>query len=336
MSVPLSYIIVEDGIMLTPEPLVNGLLEPGEDYLVPLAAEGGTYTLITNQEPNAPGSDEPTTVFEGCNGNGQGFSTGFSNLLPLNSGNPSQSFVCRENVGSYDPNDKMGYPLGWDGGNVNEGTRLDYEIRFQNTGTDTAFTVVISDTLSPKLDLATFKMEASSHDYVVTIDTHRVITWTFNNILLPDSTTNLLLSQGSVVFSIDHDASLSPGDSWENEAAIYFDFNEPVITNRTFHMITKDGLPTSVRGVEAQAVNLQVFPNPVSDLLKVTAPADDIQPTDLVVVTDIHGRPLLSSTYARLGQGLDVRSLPAGYYLLLLNDAAGRTRGRAPFVVASR
>ncbi|MEM6769805.1 MAG: T9SS type A sorting domain-containing protein, partial [Bacteroidota bacterium] len=336
MSIPLNYVIVEDGIMLTPEPETNGMLAPSEVYYVTVAANGATYGLITNQEPNAPGTDQPTAVLEGCNGNGGNFSTGFTNLLPLASGNPASSSVCRENVGSYDPNDKMGYPLGWDGGNIEEGTRIDYEIRFQNTGTDTAFTVVISDTLAPELDLATFKMEAASHTYSVTIDTHRVITWTFDNILLPDSSTNLLLSQGSVVFSIDHDPSLIPGDVIDNEAAIYFDFNEPIITNVSRHIIAKEGLPVNLRSIMAQSVNLSVYPNPASNLIKVEAPDADIRPSDILQVTDLHGRPLKSVRYDQVGQGLDVSGLPAGYYLLLVNDAGGFTRGRTAFVVSSK
>ena len=337
MSVPLSYVIVEDGIMLTTDPFQNGLLEPGEDYLVEVAAEGSTVALITNQEPNAPGSQEPTLVFEGCSGEGQDFSTGFTNILPLSSGNPANSFVCRENVGSYDPNDKMGYPLGWgDDNSIEKGTRLDYEIRFQNTGTDTAFTVVISDTLEASLDLATLEIGGASHPFRVTIDTHRVLTFTFDNILLPDSSTNLLLSQGSVVFSIDHVASLEPGDEILNEAAIYFDFNEPVITNISRHMIALEDFPNGVRRIQAQSVRLEVFPNPVSDVLNLRAPNQDVRPTDIVTVTDLHGRPLISKPYGLLGRGLNVAELPAGYYLLLVNDAAGITRGRTPFVVGSR
>ena len=45
------------------------------------------------------------------------------------------------------------------------GTELDYKIRFQNTGNDTAFTVVIRDTLPDWLDVATFRAGATSHAY---------------------------------------------------------------------------------------------------------------------------------------------------------------------------
>lgn len=305
------------------------------DGLPLLSCDPTTVILSTNQEPFAPGAASPTVVLEGCNG-APNFSIGFTNLLPLNSGSPGSSLVCRENVGAYDPNDKMGYPLGWDGGNIEPGTKLDYEIRFQNTGTDTAFTVVIRDTLSAALDLSTFRMEAATHDYTVTIDTHRVITWTFNNIMLLDSFTSVPLSQGSVVFSIDHAAALQPGDEILNEAAIYFDFNEPVITNVSRHVIAAEGLPTSVRRVLARSVPLRVFPNPADDRIRLLVEETDLDNTDLVTVTDFLGRPLITLPATQAGGGVDVRTLPPGYYVLVLTDASGRAKGRAAFLVASR
>jgi uncharacterized repeat protein (TIGR01451 family) len=337
MSIPLTYVIVEDGIMLSPVPTINGQLGPGEIMSISAEATGGTFHLITNQEPNAPADEEPTAVIEGCvTGGGNQFSTGFINILPLSAGPTTTSVVCRENVGSYDPNDKRGFPLGYgdSGDNIALGTRLDYNIRFQNTGTDTAFTVIIRDTMPESLDLATMKPGVASHPYTVTLDTHRVLTFVFEDILLPDSTTNLEASQGVVTFTIDHDISLRTGDVILNEAAIYFDFNEPIITNLSRHEIAKEGLPVGVRRLEAQAITLSVFPNPVGTELTVKVPRAEVSATDRVRVTDLYGRILIDVPYASAAAGLDVRTLPAGYYLTMLTDEQGRARGRAGFVVA--
>ncbi|MBK7103469.1 MAG: DUF11 domain-containing protein [Flavobacteriales bacterium] len=46
---------------------------------------------------------------------------------------------------------------------------IDYTIRFQNTGTDTAFFVVITDTLPSNLDPSTFHPGSSSHTHTVSI-----------------------------------------------------------------------------------------------------------------------------------------------------------------------
>lgn len=336
MSIPLTYVIVEDGIMLTPVPNVNGQLAPGEMMTIATEATGATVHLITNQEPNAPADEEPTAVLEGCSTGGNQFSTGFTNILPLRAGPTTTSVVCRQNVGSYDPNDKRGFPLGYgdSGDKIALNTRLDYNIRFQNTGTDTAFTVIIVDTLPASLDLATIKLGVASHPYTVSLDTHRVLTFVFENILLPDSTTNLEASQGVVTFTIDHAAELRTGDLILNEAAIYFDFNEPIITNLSRHEIAKDGLPVSVRRVAAQAIPLSVFPNPVGTELTVIAPNAELSVTDRVRITDLYGRTLIDVPFVIAADGLDVRALPAGYYLTMLTDEQGRVRGRTGFVVA--
>ena len=71
-------------------------------------------------------------------------------------GNNSAS-VTRIVTGAYDPNDKLattslGSTTSW---LLDEDEWIDYTIRFQNTGTDTAFNVVITDTLPANLDPST-------------------------------------------------------------------------------------------------------------------------------------------------------------------------------------
>ncbi|MFT5999892.1 MAG: putative repeat protein (TIGR01451 family) [Neolewinella sp.] len=336
MSIPLAYVVVEDGIMMTPVPVIGDALAPGEIFTVTLPANGQTYQIITNQEPNAPASDTPTAMAEGCVVPADGgFTTGFANMLALGNGVPAQAIVCRENVGAYDPNDKRGYPLGHGAeDNIPLGTRLEYNIRFQNTGTDTAFNVIIKDTISMALDLATLKPGSFSHPYTIDIDTHRVVTFTFANIMLPDSNINLAASQGAISFSIEHDAGLAPGDDIFNSAAIYFDFNEPIITNNSHHRIEKSGLPTGVRSLRAQEVSLGVYPNPGNGLLNISVPNRDVKLTDLLTVTDLYGRQLATTAYGRLGGAWDVRHLKPGFYLLVVTDENGLARGRTAFVVS--
>lgn len=133
---------------------------------------------------------------------------------------------------SFDPNDKMEsgggtmYKVDYDAGN-----KLYYTIRFQNTGNDTAFTVVIRDTLSTRLDTSTLEMIGSSHPYQLQIKNGRYCTWTFSNIMLPDSNVNEPLSHGYINFRIKPKTGFAMGDTLENTASIYFDFNSPIRTN---------------------------------------------------------------------------------------------------------
>jgi uncharacterized repeat protein (TIGR01451 family) len=107
---------------------------------------------------------------------------------------------------------------------------LDYLIRFQNTGTDTAFKVVVTDVLPPQLDVISMKTVSASHPYTVSLKKN-VVTFTFDNILLPDSFRNEKASHGFVRFKIGLKQGLKIGDNISNNAAIYFDYNAPIITN---------------------------------------------------------------------------------------------------------
>ena len=150
-------------------------------------------------------------------------------------------------TGSYDPNDKLvnttaGLPgvflMGQD-------DWLDYTIRFQNTGTDTAFTVVITDTLPTTLDPATVIWGPTSHTCTKAILSNGVLRFTHNNILLPDSNVNEARSHGFVNFRIKTRQPVLPGVQISNIANIYFDFNPPVITDPSILTITAPGVALS-------------------------------------------------------------------------------------------
>ena len=123
---------------------------------------------------------------------------------------------------------------------------------------------MIRDTLSPWLDIHSLKAGASSHDYDLDVYSNGIIKFTFDNILLPDSTTNELLSHGFVKFRISQKPNNPIGTVIHNSAAIYFDFNEPVITNETFHTIGADFVEILVGDITIYLpeTELKVYPNP--------------------------------------------------------------------------
>ncbi|MBV6655966.1 MAG: VCBS repeat-containing protein, partial [Mameliella sp.] len=137
---------------------------------------------------------------------------------------------------AYDPNDKQVYPARGQQPPFTENyTLFDepllYTIRFQNTGTDTAFNVVLRDQLSSHLDWETFVPGSSSHPYEATLYEDGRVEFYFRDILLPDSTTNEPKSHGFVQFEIEALPGLDEQTIIENTAGIYFDFNPPIITN---------------------------------------------------------------------------------------------------------
>ncbi len=159
----------------------------------------------------------------------------FGIALPQNDGGERMETTCSEILDSYDPNDKQVVPFGLTEENlIEKTTELDYTIRFQNTGTIEAVNIVVLDTLSEYLDIESIRLGMVSHDYEFFIDGDeetRVLRFEFNNINLPDSNTNEPESHGFIKFKIKQMANNPIGTVINNRAAIYFDFNSPIITN---------------------------------------------------------------------------------------------------------
>jgi uncharacterized repeat protein (TIGR01451 family) len=144
------------------------------------------------------------------------------------------AFLRQRIQGSYDPNDKSENFEG----NISQqqiinGAYINYLVRFQNTGTDTAFNITVRDTLDSKLDWSSLEIIEASHPYHVQLNEQNIITWNFTNIRLVDSTHNEPASHGFIAFRIKPQSYLNNGDIIENAASIYFDFNLPVKTNTT-------------------------------------------------------------------------------------------------------
>jgi hypothetical protein len=153
--------------------------------------------------------------------------------------------TLRVNVtGSFDPNDKSVAPEGVIlTQELNPSFPLEYVIRFQNTGTDTAFRVRIVDTLENSLQLPTIELISASHPCTWSMDGNGIVEWLFENILLPDSNTNEAASHGFVKFRIKAATNLQAGDTIRNQASIYFDYNLPVVTNEPFNEVVTFGTP---------------------------------------------------------------------------------------------
>ncbi len=133
--------------------------------------------------------------------------------------------------GSFDPNEKQVTPSGKFLPATNG--LFNYTIQFQNTGNDTAFTVQIIDTLSANLQVTSFVQGASSHPYTTEVSGQGVLRFTFNNIYLPDSTTDEARSHGFVSFTIKPKVNLPHNTNITNRSNIIFDFNPPINTNTT-------------------------------------------------------------------------------------------------------
>ena len=207
-------------------------LGAGETKMIALPSQGAVMQLVAEQDPNLPNGDDVSLLITDCAGLPTNEVQHLILNFPDNDGDPFTEKYCRVLTGSYDPNSKEAIPLGvGEEKFIDRDWEIDYTINFQNVGNDTAFTVVVVDTLTEYLDLSTLRVGGGSHPFTWQLESDRRLVFTFNNILLPDSLTNEIRSQGLVNFSIKPIPDIAFGTTINNKAAIYFDFNEPVITD---------------------------------------------------------------------------------------------------------
>lgn len=207
-------------------------------------------------------------------------------------------------IGSYDPNDKQVFPSGdITPQQVSDQDSLTYLIRFQNTGTAEAFTVVVTDTLSNNLDLESFEMISASHSYEYTLESNGHIKWTFDNINLPDSNTNEPGSHGFIKYSIKPKSTLALGDEIANTAYIYFDFNTAIITNTIVTIVAEpSGIILTSTGMPVSYALHQNYPNPFNPTTKINF---DIPKQSVVklVIYDMLGREVSTLVNGQLNPG---------------------------------
>ena len=140
------------------------------------------------------------------------------------------------------------------------------------------------------------------------------LNFVFDNILLPDSTNNEPESHGYVIYTIDQQSDLSPLEEMTNQAAIYFDFNEAVITNTVLNTIVDpaDGVP------ERTLPELTIFPNPLTQTCTILADRG----IEEIILSSLTGERFLVVSTDGTRSTLDIGAFPSGVYMLtaLLSD----------------
>lgn len=216
-------------------------------------------------------------------------------------------------IGSYDPNDISVNISSIAETQANNPPDLIYQIRFQNTGTDTAFTVVVENVLPIELVNSSFEFLNSSHTCSIDYNQNsRKIRFIFNNILLSDSNTNEATSHGFINYRIKPVNNLSLGNQIINNAEIFFDFNTAVTTNNALTEITSTTGLASVSSVK----DLKLFPNPANEFLSITGLKADIYE---ISILDMKGASVYSSISNKTSDQplqLDLRTISDGLYVV--------------------
>lgn len=230
---------------------------------------------------------------------------------------------------SFDPNDKQVGKAQITPQEVVDQEKLEYTVRFQNTGNAPAVNVVIRDILDADLDLSTFEMVGATHAYSLSILDGEAV-WTFQDIMLPDSTTDLLGSQGAIHYKVAPRSNLILGDVISNRADIYFDYNEPVLTNTVETVIA---LSTGL-DEEMLANAFTIHPSPSTGLVTVRWTAGEIDRASILIM-DATGRTVRTfsalNNELRNGMTVDLSDLAKGAYVAWMQ--ADGTEAHTRFVI---
>src|SRR5690606_26531905 len=129
-----------------------------------------------------------------------------------------------------------------------------------NLGNDYARDVIVIDTISPLMPIQYIRVSGTSHpdlyDFDFRVRGHAMI-WTFRDIQLGAKIkVGEHESSGFVQFISGLSSEIEVGDSIDNTAYIYFDFQAPVVTNQTMtKVVERISRPSN-------GPSIHIYPNP--------------------------------------------------------------------------
>jgi hypothetical protein len=204
---------------------------------------------------------------------------------------------------------------------ANAQKQIKYHIYFQNMSSDTVLNVTVVDTFGSLLDLRKIVIGGASHGYSYSIQ-NNVFIWHFNQIKLPPKSKDSLKSRGFVSFTSYINNQAQIGDTISNKAAVFYDYQKPIITNSAKVYVKKE---TSIISKDFNNESM-VFPNPTDgELTLINYQNERVEIFDhrgslmVVILTDENG---VIQFPKELSNGLYLvkpQSFQSAFYKVILN-----------------
>ena len=169
---------------------------------------------------------------------------------------------------------------------------------------------MVTNDLDANLDWSTLQLESLSHNNRVAIKNGNEIEFIFENINLPDSTTDEPNSHGFIAYKIKPKTDITLGDIIPNKADIFFDFNAPIETNTATTTIV-NVLTTN----ENTLLDFSVYPAPTENILNIKSKTE-------IVKIEIYSKlgQLIKSTTEN---EIDISNLIQGLYFVKVEGVNG-------------
>jgi hypothetical protein len=233
-------------------------------------------------------------------------------------------------VGAIDPNDIAVSPSG-DGNDhyISKNQELTYKIRFENIGNYKATFINIINKIPNNLDVKTFKIKQSSHNYRYVISPTGELKVTFDAINLPPKQEDEVGCHGYISYTVSPKSTINVADEEKicNAALIYFDYEDPVATNIVCNTIKKE--------MNSNKCRLIAYPNPVSENFSMELVQDVFmyeKPTiiDWVILRDSLGKIIIEqkNTTQDMVVNLNVSNLTSGLYFIESYDSQGNNQSK--------
>ena len=137
--------------------------------------------------------------------------------------------------------------------------------------------------------------------------------------MLPDSNVNEAASHGFIKFKVDQQPDLDLETKIYNSAAIYFDYNAPVITNKTMHTIGESFFTVSTHQVTKPLAKVEITPNPFLESTSITVEGVEIK-NGVFNLYDAMGRVLRSEYLDSNTFSFNREQLQSGIYFFTVKE----------------
>ena len=135
--------------------------------------------------------------------------------------------------------------------------------------------------------------------------------------MLPDSNCNEPCSHGYIQYRIERTNSNTPVTQIKNTAYIYFDFNEPIVTNTALNTIET---VTKIKSQSSTENEWTIYPNPSTGALYIVN-NKSVKEISLLQILNSIGQTVFEETITSNYKNIDLSKLNNGvYFVKIVSD----------------